>query len=92
MGPAPANGAARDRELSTNGGADTGAGRPRSVQARIRACILRVVDEEPDYWRGWAQLAEALRTEMWRDRAIVFMFGVAGIALAVESLLRWGNT
>ncbi|MDH3739782.1 MAG: adenylate/guanylate cyclase domain-containing protein, partial [Alphaproteobacteria bacterium] len=34
------------------------------MQQRIRGCILRVVAEEPDYWRGWAQLAEALVTDV----------------------------
>jgi class 3 adenylate cyclase/TolB-like protein len=36
----------------------------RAMQERIRGCILRVVEAEPDYWRGWAQLAEALRTDV----------------------------
>ncbi len=34
------------------------------VQDRVRGCIERVVAEEPDYWRGWAQLAEALRIDL----------------------------
>ncbi len=34
------------------------------VRERVRGCIERVIQEEPDYWRGWAQLAEALRTEI----------------------------
>jgi adenylate cyclase len=34
------------------------------VQERIRGCIGRVIEEEPDYWRAWAQLAEALRVEL----------------------------
>jgi tetratricopeptide (TPR) repeat protein len=34
------------------------------MQRRIRGCILRVVEEEPDYWRGWVQLAEALETDV----------------------------
>jgi adenylate cyclase len=33
------------------------------VRDRVRGCIERVVKEEPNYWRGWAQLAEALRLE-----------------------------
>jgi TolB-like protein/class 3 adenylate cyclase len=36
----------------------------RAMQERIRGCILRVVEGEPDYWRGWAQLADALRTDV----------------------------
>ncbi len=36
----------------------------RSMQERVSRCILRVVEEEPDYWRGWAQLADALRIEV----------------------------
>ena len=35
----------------------------RDIQERVRGCILRVVEDEPDYWRGWAQLAEALLTD-----------------------------
>jgi class 3 adenylate cyclase/TolB-like protein/tetratricopeptide (TPR) repeat protein len=35
-----------------------------SIQDRIRGCILRVVENEPDYWRGWAQLSDALRTDV----------------------------
>ncbi len=35
----------------------------RDMQERVRGCILRVVQDEPDYWRGWAQLAEALLTD-----------------------------
>ena len=35
-----------------------------AMHERIRGCILRVVKEEPDYWRGWAQLAHALRTDV----------------------------
>lgn len=34
------------------------------MQARVQKCILRVVEEEPNYWRGWAQLAEALLTDV----------------------------
>ena len=34
------------------------------MQRRVRGCILRVVEEEPDYWRGWVQLAEALETDV----------------------------
>ncbi|MEM1316357.1 MAG: tetratricopeptide repeat protein, partial [Pseudomonadota bacterium] len=34
------------------------------LQERVRGCILRVVAEEPDYWRGWAQLADALRVDV----------------------------
>ena len=34
------------------------------VQDRVRGCIERVIREEPDYWRGWAQLAEALRIDV----------------------------
>ena len=34
------------------------------VQERVSGCIERVVAEEPDYWRGWAQLAEALRVDL----------------------------
>ena len=34
------------------------------VQERVRSCIDRVIQEEPEYWRGWAQLAEALRVEL----------------------------
>jgi tetratricopeptide (TPR) repeat protein len=34
------------------------------MQERVSRCILRVVEEEPDYWRGWVQLAEALRTDV----------------------------
>ncbi len=34
------------------------------MQDRVRGCIERVVAEEPDYWRGWAQLAEALRIDL----------------------------
>ncbi len=34
-----------------------------ALQRRVHDCILRVVEDEPDYWRGWTQLAEALRTE-----------------------------
>jgi TolB-like protein/class 3 adenylate cyclase/Flp pilus assembly protein TadD len=37
-----------------------------AMQKRVRGCILRVVEEEPDYWQGWAQLAEALRVEVMR--------------------------
>jgi len=36
----------------------------RTMQQRVRDCILRVVESEPDYWRGWVQLAEALRTDV----------------------------
>jgi tetratricopeptide (TPR) repeat protein len=36
----------------------------REIQKRVRDCILRVVAEEPNYWRGWAQLAEALLTDV----------------------------
>jgi TolB-like protein/class 3 adenylate cyclase/Flp pilus assembly protein TadD len=35
-----------------------------ALQERIRGCILRVVEEEPEYWRGWAQLADALRVDV----------------------------
>jgi adenylate cyclase len=35
-----------------------------ALQRRIRGCILRVVEEEPDYWRGWGALAAALRTDV----------------------------
>ncbi len=34
------------------------------VQKRVHGCIERVVKEEPDYWRAWAQLAEALRVDL----------------------------
>ncbi|WP_281973949.1 adenylate/guanylate cyclase domain-containing protein [Ruegeria faecimaris] len=34
------------------------------VQERVSSCIERVIKEEPDYWRGWAQLAEALRVDL----------------------------
>ncbi len=34
------------------------------AQRRVHACIGRVIEEEPGYWRGWAQLAEALRTDV----------------------------
>ncbi len=36
----------------------------RELQEHIRGCILRVVEQEPGYWRGWAQLADALRTDV----------------------------
>jgi class 3 adenylate cyclase/TolB-like protein len=36
----------------------------RDMQERVRGCILRVVEDEPEYWRGWAQLAEALLTDV----------------------------
>lgn len=36
----------------------------RALQERVRDCIFRVVEEEPEYWRGWAQLADALRTDV----------------------------
>ncbi len=36
----------------------------RDMQKRVRACIERVVEEEPNYWRGWAQLSEALQTDV----------------------------
>ncbi len=36
----------------------------RDMQERVRSCILRVVEDEPEYWRGWAQLAEALLTDV----------------------------
>ncbi|MFQ5565213.1 MAG: adenylate/guanylate cyclase domain-containing protein [Paracoccaceae bacterium] len=36
----------------------------RPMQERVRSCILRVVEEEPEYWRGWVQLADALRTDV----------------------------
>ena len=36
----------------------------RAMQQRVRGCILRVVEEEPGYWRGWAQLADALRVDV----------------------------
>ncbi len=36
----------------------------RDIQERVRGCILRVVEDEPEYWRGWAQLAEALLTDV----------------------------
>lgn len=36
----------------------------RDMRERIRGCILRVVEREPGYWRGWAQLAEALRADV----------------------------
>ncbi len=36
----------------------------RDMQERVRDCILRVVEDEPEYWRGWAQLAEALLTDV----------------------------
>jgi TolB-like protein/class 3 adenylate cyclase/Flp pilus assembly protein TadD len=35
-----------------------------TMQQRIRDCIIRVVEEEPDYWRGWAQLASMLRIDV----------------------------
>ncbi|MGJ5621291.1 adenylate/guanylate cyclase domain-containing protein [Sulfitobacter sp. MF3-043] len=34
------------------------------VQERVYNCIERVIQEEPNYWRAWAQLAEALRVEL----------------------------
>lgn len=34
-----------------------------AMQKLVRDCILRVVESEPDYWRGWVQLADALRAE-----------------------------
>ena len=34
------------------------------VQERVSSCVERVIKEEPDYWRGWAQLAEALRVDL----------------------------
>ncbi|MEX0348225.1 MAG: adenylate/guanylate cyclase domain-containing protein [Paracoccaceae bacterium] len=34
------------------------------VQRRVHGCIERVVKEEPDYWRAWAQLAEVLRVDL----------------------------
>ena len=34
------------------------------MQQRVSGCILRVVEEEPNYWRGWAQLALALVTDV----------------------------
>jgi TolB-like protein len=34
------------------------------LQDRVSRCILRVVKEEPGYWRGWVMLAEALRTDV----------------------------
>ncbi|WP_282022464.1 adenylate/guanylate cyclase domain-containing protein [Ruegeria faecimaris] len=34
------------------------------VQKRVQGCIERVIKEEPDYWRAWAQLAEALRVDL----------------------------
>ena len=34
------------------------------VQRRVSRCIEGVVADEPDYWRGWAQLAEALVTDI----------------------------
>uniref|UniRef100_UPI002611571F adenylate/guanylate cyclase domain-containing protein n=1 Tax=uncultured Ruegeria sp. TaxID=259304 RepID=UPI002611571F len=34
------------------------------VQKRVHGCIERVIKEEPDYWRAWAQLAEALRVDL----------------------------
>jgi class 3 adenylate cyclase/TolB-like protein/Flp pilus assembly protein TadD len=36
----------------------------RESQKRVAGCIERVVEEEPDYWRGWAQLANALRIDV----------------------------
>lgn len=36
----------------------------QDLQERVRGCILRVVEEDPEYWRGWAQLAEALLTDV----------------------------
>ncbi|NOE36356.1 MULTISPECIES: adenylate/guanylate cyclase domain-containing protein [unclassified Ruegeria] len=36
----------------------------RDIQERVRGCIERVVEDEPDYWRGWAQLSEALLTDV----------------------------
>lgn len=36
----------------------------RDMQERVRGCIVRVVEDEPEYWRGWAQLAEALLTDV----------------------------
>jgi len=38
----------------------------RTMQERVSKCILRVVEEEPGYWRGWAQLADALRVDVMR--------------------------
>ncbi|MEM6438997.1 MAG: adenylate/guanylate cyclase domain-containing protein [Pseudomonadota bacterium] len=34
------------------------------LQRRVRGCIMRVVEEEPDYWRGWVQYADALRIDV----------------------------
>ncbi|RMF41827.1 MAG: hypothetical protein D6754_00115, partial [Alphaproteobacteria bacterium] len=51
------------------------------LQDRIRGCILRVVEAEPDYWRGWAQLADALRTD-------VMIFGKRYEGTQAEKLQR----
>lgn len=36
----------------------------KAAQERVSQCIERVVAEEPGYWRGWAQLANALRVDV----------------------------
>lgn len=38
----------------------------KEEQKRVSRCIERVVAEEPDYWRGWAQLAHALAIDVKR--------------------------